>query len=98
MNGNLMLLDSPEDECCEARGWVSINVPVFVARDMLAPFCADEHGAVPARPIGDPRRVWLRPDDTTKPPDEQRWHPCTLGEGVEFWEFDTTDTEAVRAA
>lgn len=91
---NTVLLDQPEDECCEARGWVSVDVPEDMARDLLADWCADEDGAMPARPAGPAKRVWLAADDLTKPADEQRWQPCEPGEGVEFWEFDATDVVA----
>lgn len=97
-NAMVLLLDQPEDECCEDRGWVSAHVPVEDARDLLAPYCADENGAMPARPVGEPQRVWLKPDESSSAyADEWRWHPCATGEGVEFWEFDATDVRAVHA-
>jgi hypothetical protein len=88
----VILFDQPADLFCEERGWVSINVPEDDARDLLAPYCADVYGRQPARPIGPAKRVWLAADDLSKPADEQLWHPCPAGEGVEFWEFDATDT------
>jgi hypothetical protein len=53
---NTVLLDQPEEECCEARGWVSVDVPEDMARDLLADWCADEDGAMPARPAGPAKR------------------------------------------
>lgn len=95
-NANIVLLDQPEDEFCEERGWVSCDVSVDHARWLLQDYCADEHGDVPARPVGDPKRVWLKADNSSAFKDEQRWHPCEPGEGVEFWEFDVTDAVAVK--
>ena len=48
----ILLLDQPEDECCEERGWVSVDVPEDYARELLEDYCADENGVMPARPVG----------------------------------------------
>lgn len=94
---SILLIDQPEEGYCEERGWVSCNSPMDEARLLLQTYCCDEDGRCPARPIGEPRRVWLRSSNPEVDFDEQRWDPCEAEDGgaVEFWEFDATDTEPV---
>lgn len=84
----MILLDQPEDELCEGRGWVETSVGEDEARDLLAPYCFDEDDKNPWRPdVGPATRVWLKPENPG--PDEGLWHPAEPGEpgAVEFWEI-----------
>lgn len=96
MSAPIVLLDSPDDELCEARGWVETTARVDAARDALIPFVFDDNGQS-ARPIGKPKRVWLAPEAADYA-DEARWTeaaPDAAG-ALEFFEFDVTDCEAVE--
>lgn len=90
----MVLLDSSEDELCEAKGWVETTVDVAAARVLLEPYCFDDMDK-PARPQGEPRRVWLCIAESYSS-DEERWMPCepTDKGAREFYEFDATDCEA----
>jgi hypothetical protein len=94
----LVLLDQPEEGFCEHNGWVEATVTVDVARDLLKPYCVDSEGMdKPARPCGDPKRVWLHVEDPGPYPDEDRWTSCEPdARGArEFYEFDAENCEAV---
>lgn len=96
----IVLMDQPDDLYCEERGWVSVDAGVDQARDALVPFCYADDGRTHGRPVGDPKRVWLAPMNPAASVDEQRWVPCdpSAAIGVEFWQFDTTDVEAVASS
>jgi hypothetical protein len=95
MTAPVILLDEPEEGYCESHGWVSVDLPIDEAAKALAGFCLDEDGDPGYVPQGAPARVWLRPecDDV-----ESMWVPCDEGadSAREFYEFDVTDTEAIR--
>jgi hypothetical protein len=91
----IVLIDAPWDGWCEERGWVSTDVTEDRARDLLAEFCADEHGDNGARPIGLAKRVWLACVNPDEDHEDQRWEPCEPDApgAIQFYEFDATDTE-----
>jgi hypothetical protein len=94
----LVLLDEPEDLICERTGWVEATVSVAMARELLMPYCVDsKSGDNPARPCGEPKRVWLHVAEPGPYPDEDRWTICEPdAKGArEFYAFDTEDCEAV---
>lgn len=96
-----ILLDAAGEGYCESRGWVEASVSEGRARDLLAPFCSDEHGESPCRPdCGPARKVILAPstDPATSDPEAARWYPIDrlreladdfderCREALEFWE------------
>jgi hypothetical protein len=97
MTGPIVLLDQPDDYLCEERGWVSTDATEDEARDLLIASCYAEDGRTNARPVGTPKRVWLKPDD--KPDEDERWHRCEAADegALEFYEFDAQDVEPVPA-
>jgi hypothetical protein len=92
MTEPLILLDAPEDELCVERGWVATDTPEERARDLLKPYIEDEDG-FEVRPAGPPARVWMKPEPS-RVPNEEQWVVCDAADegAVEFWEFDVTDT------
>lgn len=56
----IMLFDS-EDEVNNC--WVEAIVTEDEARDLCAPFCCDEDGESPYRPVGDASKQFLCPTD-----------------------------------
>lgn len=92
----IVLLDNPEEELCDERGWVEATSRLDAARDALVEFVFDDEGQT-ARPVGEPKRVWLAPEAADYV-DEARWTVVEEGTpgAVEFFEFDVTDCQAVE--
>lgn len=92
----IVLMDQPDDNYCEERGWVSTDVDADTARDLLAQFCYADDGRSNGRPAGEPRRVWLAPADASLPEDAWRWRTADDDTHArEFWEFDATDVTPI---
>ncbi len=83
-----VLIDQPEDGCCETLGWVEATVTEREAREALAEFCCTEDGDSPFVPTGPAERVLLRLTNPKADYEQQRWTQCTKRAkgATEFWE------------
>jgi hypothetical protein len=80
----IVLFDDEENpEHC----WVETSVTESEARDLVAPFCTDEDGESPFRPVGDAVKQWWRAEVMmgSDSQDDEEWIRVAQGHGREFW-------------